>query len=367
MGITMFNINSPYNISGDTLDFVLNNSGVLNSLAQSVPVYLVDKELMDVICPPQIWPQLKPGCVQEMIRSFDEEYRFQLMSLLNENQDIFGWMEDPEFITTTTERFWESVRQKAHGSYVVRCKAIYCQSLSLKEAEEIERRIRIRIPFTRHLGENCQSNIVQLDNVPTLEDMTRCQKILGRLGRITSDPMLTNFQLIIEEHRRLIPRGNNVFICMERIVGAASRIKETWDFRSLDMNNLIEIIFSYYLLHQLVYAYMKTGPAQYCIPWVRVIEEGLVAAFTMSCFNDEHSKAVLRAHLSRKPLDYKVFADFEHYSHSDLQYLLRAWSCNSMRNGLQQSKSNHPSLQHLHVNDLNSSFFSKNSLGRLLP
>ena len=63
----------------------------------------------------------------------------------------------------------------------------------------------------------------------------------------------------------------------------------------------------------------------------------------------------------------KVFADFEHYSHSDLQYLLRAWSRNNTRNGLQQSKSNHPSLQHLHVNDLNSSFFSKNSLGRLLP
>ena len=358
MGIKMFNINSPCNVNDDTLDFVLNNSGFLNSLARSVPIYLVDKELMDVICPPQIWPQLKPDCVQEMINSFDEEYGVQVMPESIENQRTRQQPGDPELIANAAERFWESVRQKAQGSHAVSFKAAYRQTLDPGEVEEIERRIRIRIPFTRHLGENRQSSIGELKGVPTLEDMAYCRKIYGHLGKLTSDPMLAGFQSILEEHQRVIPRREVVFICMERIVQAASRIKEIPDFKSLDMNILTEIIFSAYLLYQLAHGYMKTELVGYHTPWVRVMEKGLVAAYTMSCFKDEQSRAVFRAHLSRQPFEYKGFTYFERFSQSDLQYLLRAWSCNHMRDGHELSEFRHPSLQHPHVDYLNSSSFS---------
>lgn len=358
MGIKMFNINSPCNVSDDTLDFVLSNSGFLNSLARSVPIYLVDKELMDVICPPQIWPQLKPDCVQEMINSFNEEYGVQMTPELNQNQQICWWPDDPEFIATAAERFWESVRQKAQGSHAVSFMAVYRQTLGPGEVEEIERRIRIRIPFTRHLGENCQSSIGELKGVPTLEDMACCRKIFGHLGKLTSDPMLAGMQSILEEHQRVIPQGEAVFICMERIVRAASRIKEIRDFRSCDMNVLTEIVFSAYLLYQLAHGYMKTELVGYHPPWVRVMEKGLVAAYTMSCFKDEQSRAVFRAHLSRQPFEYKGFTYFKHFSQSDLQFLLRAWSCNHMCNGHELSKFRHPSLQHPRVDYLNSGFFS---------
>ena len=52
MGIKMFNINSPYNVGDDTLEYALNSAGILSNLAQSVPVYLVDKDLICVICSP---------------------------------------------------------------------------------------------------------------------------------------------------------------------------------------------------------------------------------------------------------------------------------------------------------------------------
>jgi hypothetical protein len=149
---------------------------------------------------------------------------------------------------------------------------------------------------------------------------------------------------------------------MERIVQAARRIKETWEFRHFEIDSLVEIIFAGNLLHQLAHAYMKTESARYYTPWGRVMEEGLVAAYALSCFDDERSRAVFKSHLSRQTLEYKGFTYFEPFSQPDLKRLLGAWSRNNVRKGLELSLSrdySHLPLQlYEHVFDHHNSFFS---------
>lgn len=351
MGIKMFNINSPYNVKDDTLEFALNNSGILNNLAQSVPVYLVDKDLMDAIRPPQIWPLMTPECIQEMVRSFHKEYGLQLLRTTSGIVCYYEQQTKPENIETVFERLRQSEGPKIKGSYAVNFSAVYCQSLCSREAEEVARRMRVRIPFTRHLGENRQSSLGSLSGVPTLEDIANYQKFFGALGRITSDSLITGIQSIIEDHRQAVPRNEAIFICMERIVRAASRIKETWDFRALNVDTLLETVFAAYLLQQLAYAYMKTETGRYYTPWGQIMEEGLVAAHTMSCFKDELSRAVLRAHLSRQPLEFLWFAYFESFSQAELQRLLRIWKRNNVRHGLESSRFRKSSAQYPHVQE----------------
>ncbi len=333
MGITMFNINSPYNITEDTLELVFDNSGFLSYLACTIPVFLVDRDLMDVVCPPQIQPQLTAECVQEIIRSFNEEYGDQLGPASTESRSHWERMKKPESIAADPERLGHIVGQNAQGSNGVSFKAVYCQSLSPVALEEIERRIKIRIPFSRHLGENRQSQWGSLSDVPTLGDLANYQKVFGRLGKITSDPAIAGFQSIIEEHRRTIPKDEAILICMERVVRAAGRIKENREFRSLHIDTLVEIVFSATVLHQLAHAYIKTAPDSYYTPSGRILVEGLVTAYTLSCFKDEQSKAVVRTYFSRQPLECPGLTRFEHLSQSELQDLLRIWSRNNMRNG----------------------------------
>lgn len=362
MSIKLFNINSIHNVREETLQFAHKHSGFLYNLGQSVPVYLVDRNLMDTICPPQILRQLKPDCVQDMMRSFGEEYSVRPEPDSAGHRYFCERMENPENITAVAEKFWRLLDKRTQGSTAVSFRAVYCRSLSSREVEEIERRVRIRIPFTCNLGENRQATPGTLSGVPTLGDFANYQRIFGCLGSISTDPVITNLQSIIEQHCQAVPRNEAIFICMERVVQAACRIKEIWEFRSLDIDVLVEIIFSAHLLHQLAHAYMKTEPARYYTPWGRVMEEGLVAAYAMSCFEDEQSRAVLKAHLSRQPLEYKGFAYFEPFSQSDLQRLLRAWSRNNVRNGLELSLSRGFSHQPLHVYEhvfyLHSNFFS---------
>jgi hypothetical protein len=348
MGIKMFNINSPFNVTEDTLEFVYTNSGFLDNIAQRVPVYLVDRDLMDTVCPPQIRPRVKPERLQEMIRSFEEEYRTQLAPTSNGSRPYWGWRDN---ITVAAERLGQLVEQEVQGSSVVHFRAVYCQSLSPGVAEEIERRTKIRIPFTNYLGENRQSRMRSLNGVPTLGDLNNYQKVFGRLGQITSDPVITGFQSIIEEHRQMIPRSKSILICMERIVQVASRIKETSDHRSLSLNTLVGIIFSAYLIRELVHAYLNTDSYWYYTPWVQVLEKGLIAAYTMSCFKDEQSKAVVRSHLSRQPLEYKGFVCFEHFTRPELQDLLRVWSRSNMGNAMEPSRFRRSSPACPHMQD----------------
>ena len=351
MGIKMFNINSPYNVGDDTLEYALNSAGILSNLAQSVPVYLVDKDLMDVICPPQIWPRLTPEGVQEMIHSFHEEYGFRFMRPASETVCYYERPKNPENIEAISKKFRQLEGQKVRGSYAVNFSAVYCRSICFRKAEEVAWRMRIRIPFTRHLGENRQSGLGSLSGVPTLEDIANYQKVFGSLGKTTSDPLITGIQSIVEAHRQAVPRNEAIFICMERMVRAAGRIKEAWDFRALDMDTLLKIIFSAYLLHQLAYAYVKTETDRSYTPWGRLMEEGLVAAYTMSCFKDEAGRAVLRAHLSRQPLEYLWFTYFESFSQANLQHLLRIWNRNNVRHGLELIEFRKSSPPYPHVQE----------------
>ncbi len=350
MSIKVFNINSSYNVREETLQFSLNHSGFLYNLGRSVPVYLVDKDLMDTICPPQIRRVMEPDYVQEILRSFDEEDGVKAKS--NDCQQPLDWLKNPENLTSLAERFWRLMEDSLQGSVAVSFRAVYCGSLGTLEVEEIERRVRIRIPFTCNLGENRQACPGRLNGVPTLGDLACYQKIFGRLGKISSDPNIADLQSIIEQHQLVVPRDEAILICMERIVHDARRIQETWDFRHLDLDSLVEIIFAAQFLDQLAHAYMKTEPARYYTPWGRVMEEGLVAAYAMSCFEDEQSRSVLKAYLSRQLLEYRGFNYFEKFSQSDLKRLLQAWSRNNVRRYLELSLFRGSAHRSLHLYEL---------------
>ena len=361
MSIELFNINSPYNVREKTLQFVISRAGFLLNLGKSVPVYLVDKDLMDSICPPQIRRLLEPGCVQDMMRSFDEEYG-TTVTVAEGGQGLWDGNESPESMAAVAEKFWLLMEQCARGSVAVSFRAVYFRSIGRREAEEIERRVRIRIPFTASIGENGSSNPIVLANVPTLGDLASYKKIFGRLGKTTADPIMAAIQVIIDQHGQAVPRNDAIFICMERIVQSARRLKETWAYRLIELEKIIEILFAANVLHQLAHAYMKTEPSRYYTPWGRVMEESLVTAYVMSCFDDDLCRAVIKSHLAREPLEYQCFSYYESVRRHELKRLLQAWSRNNVRKGLKLSLSREltflPRRLYDHVFYQHASFFS---------
>ncbi len=354
MSMEMLNINSSHNINIEIIHSVFSRSGPLFNPGRLPSVYLVDRELMDAIFPPEIVVLLDRVRVRQMMASFDREFRDSSVittiesdkrassgavhvenggadhNLSNEGEAIVGIQE----AAAQADIFWERMADCVQGPVAQTFRGNFSYQIGPQDAEEIRRHMKIRIPFSAYLGEERGADPVDISGVLSLGDLHLFMKTYGRLGYVTGDPAYAKLKGIIEQHEGAVPHEDAIFICMDRIVGAAQKIKDLWSFRQVNLDQLVEIIFSAYLMQQLARAHNRNESDRYFTSWGRVIEENLIIAYSLSCFDDELSREVVKSHIARQPLGYRGYAFFENLTQYEISKLLRAWSQNNVSKAL---------------------------------
>lgn len=290
--------------------------GLLLSVWQRVPIYAVDRELMDMIAPPR--RTLDPDCVSEIMRSLEGDFRTH-----PHNRDVDY---QPYENLDKAELLWGQLSECGRDRVVTR--GVYIQRLEPACLQLLRDRVLIRVPFADALGEAEAPNVTDLSGVPTLRELT---DVLGGIRRLTKASSLGTLESVVEKHIQALPAGECIFICMERVVTDAKRINGIYGFKGIALGEIIDTITVSIILHELMHAYLNTESARYGELWGRLIEESLVTAYTLEALKQMPGMRILIKDLSELPLEYRASTYFDGRSLRELTLILEAWKANDAR------------------------------------
>ncbi len=306
-----FNINSGYEVGSQAHRLVMDKCGFLLRAWRDVPVYLVDKELMDIISPPEERKFLDPDCVGEFL----DNYRLQNreLDLSDYSNNAFGHLQKE------VDRFWKILSECGRRG-LVETRAVYIQNISTHQIQAIRDYIIVRIPFRNQFGDQPFGTQIDINNLPGLDELS------------TMDKKLNYFY---KQHSDIIPNGEAIFICMERLVEASQSVREQYGFKTTTtLAGVLEGIYACTLIHELVHAYNKIG-SRYHEPWAKVIEESLAMAWAIRCFSDSSHYATLRIDVAENLLlEYKGYSFFDYFDQTALISIINAWRRGSARGAL---------------------------------
>lgn len=305
----IININSKYNVSDDTYKYILDVSGFLYNTWRSVPVYLVNIELMDFISPPEKNRGLDEDCVREIVGSYCN-HRYN----------------DNNFQIDMEQRNYDEVNQV--WRYLSECnliklvsRGVYINHLDSDIFQKVQDEMLVRIPFNNAVGNADErfSNHTELTNVLSIDELSRSVTLSG------SSNLTLKYKEIIKQHRNSIQQDDVIYICMDRIISDAESIHNQYGFKTKDINEIIKIITVYVILHELTHAYIKCDAKKYNESWGKLLEESLVAAYANAALKDNPYYSVLKADLASKPLEYRASTFFDDYDLINLKYLIDFW------------------------------------------
>lgn len=305
-----FNINSSYEVSSQANRLVMDRCDFLFRRWSDVPVYLVDKELMDIISPPEERIFLEPDCVRQFLGCYGHE---------NNNYNATSYADNVfEELQEEANRFWQRLSDCRYRGFS-ETRAVYIRNLTTYQIQAIRDQIIVRIPFRNQFGDQPFGTQYDIANLPRLDEFSRVMSVNN------------SFEEFIDK----ISCREAIFICMERLVEASQKVRKQHGFKTTTkLPCVLEGIYACTLIHELVHAYILIDH-RYNEPWGKVIEESLATAWTMKCFSDSSYYSTLKTDIALNLLlEYKGYSFFDYLNKSALVNLINAWRRNNVRDAL---------------------------------
>lgn len=318
MSFKIINLNSSYNVSEETRQFIISNLSFLANVWKRVNVFLVDEVLMDEIIPPQSRIYLDPNCVAEMLQHNEEQ---------NEQHEHEGLPQDAGSELESAEDLWRRLEQCGRPNGTISFRGAYTKRIRPEQDLAIKEQMCIRIPFSDALGERNQALPGKTDtgSMMTLKNFNEFVNHLMGIGTVSKHD-LNKMKAVTLQHFDILPEGEVIFICMERIAAAAKKMNTIPGFIRRDINDVMKNLIASVIIHELAHAYLRTNYTRYTTIWGRMIEESLITAYTLTLMqNDPSSVPVLIQDISNQPLEYRGYTYFNQFTQSGLRQLFDAW------------------------------------------
>ena len=286
----------------------------------SMPIYLIDPPLMDIIYPPERKRFIGPDCAERVLEGFEEgqeeEGPFDMDSL----EDLVDkWIED-------LEKFWNRLEE---------CLEVFEEPSYLPE--EYDHDSNAPDEYYGYLGPDSRlQTLPSASNQPVGRPRRKRRKLFSAMGAYFASVPLRVVKAIEEHCGVTIGTGPTIFICPEKVERSAKQLFQK--SRGISEGWLFRFVFAYILIHELAHAFMDGGLAS-PRPWERIIEESLANAYAFSRLSfaggqmRNKEASVFLTEVGSQPLAYQGWEFFSENGHLSLKTTARAWKKRTIPTG----------------------------------
>ncbi len=283
--------------------------GDLEKIFHSIPIYLVNPTLMDLLSPPERRKFLSPKKASRVFRKHCERI----------------WERIPPFVEEELEPFCDN----------------FCETLNdlldsiwadLEDCTEI-------LPEPETTPDSLEAPQADTSDTPNLPSQIKPNipptkhSIFVSMGMYISDISRVIGLLERYNNRLFAKSGPAIFICPERVDNEAKRLKNS--FPSLSNGWLFQFVFAYILIHELAHAFTDGG-----IPsrnrGERLIEDSIANAFAFLRLTRQRSETLDRETAlflrltANQPLEYQSWEFFAEPGYIILRSTAKAWKARSV-------------------------------------